>query len=68
MPKNIYGNTKRGWGIIMDLSDALKYFKNYNITFKQNDWGLHEVRKGNIIIQNIVLNEAVSSKTSKQEV
>jgi hypothetical protein len=41
----------------MEESDALKFFKEYNVVFKRNEFGLHEVKSGNIVIPNIVLNE-----------
>lgn len=41
----------------MKETDALKFFKNYNVIFKRNEFGLHEVKSGNIVIPNIVLNE-----------
>lgn len=43
----------------MKESEALKYFKDYNVTFKINELGLYEVRNGNISIPNIVTNDEV---------
>ncbi len=40
-------------------TEALKYFKNYGLTFKKNDLDLYEVKIGKITIPGIILNDEV---------
>ncbi len=43
----------------MTEGEALKYFKNYNITLKKNDLNLYEVKIGKITIPGTVTNDEV---------
>ena len=49
----------------MKLSDALKLFKTYEVTFKKNDLNLYEIRNGNITIPSINNNESVFTSELK---
>lgn len=43
----------------MTEGEALKYFKNYGLTFKKNDLNLYEVKIGKITIPGTVMNDEV---------
>lgn len=49
----------------MKLTEALKFFKDYSVTFNKNNLGLYEVKAGNITIPSISMSTDVDVFTSK---